>query len=80
MAGWIEEREDDETRSRSGSMYGYDTHVPMLWLGWRVPAGRKIYRSVDMCSVAPTLARIVNIGRPIASSSLPLDEIIGADK
>ena len=38
MAGWIEEREDDETRSRSGSMYGYDTHVPMLWLGWRVPA------------------------------------------
>lgn len=80
MAGWIEEREDDESRSRSGSMYGYDTHVPMLWLGWKVPAARKIYRSVDMTSVAPTLARIVNIGRPIASTALPLEEIIGADK
>lgn len=80
MAGWIEEHEDDETRSRAGSMYGYDTHVPLMWLGWHVPVGRKIYRSVDMCSLAPTLARIVNIGRPIASSALPLDEIIGADK
>ena len=78
MAGWIEEREDDEARSRSGSMYGYDTHVPMMWLGWNVPAGRKVYRSVDMCSLAPTLARIVRIGRPIASTSLPLEEIIDA--
>jgi hypothetical protein len=52
----------------------------MLWLGWKVPAARKVYRSVDMTSVAPTLARIVNIGRPIASTALPLEEIIGADK
>lgn len=74
MAGWIEERED--VRSLSGSMYGYDTHVPLMWLGWRVPAARHVYRSVDMCSVAPTLARIVRIGRPIASTALPLDEII----
>ena len=59
-------------------MYGYDTHVPLMWLGGGVPAGVRVYRSVDMCSVAPTLARLVHIGRPIASTALPLEEIVGA--
>lgn len=76
MAGWIEDREG--IRSLSGSMYGYDTHVPLMWLGGGVPAGVRVYRSVDMCSVAPTLARLVHIGRPIASTALPLEEIVGA--
>jgi arylsulfatase A-like enzyme len=64
MPGWIEERPD--VRSLSGSMYDYDTHVPLMMFGWRIPAGRVDARA-DMTSLASTLAHIMGIGRPTAS-------------
>ena len=71
MSGWIEEREG--VRALPGSMFDYDTHVPLLWFGWKIPALR-VSAPVDMTQVAPTLARILQIGRPIASTG----ETIGA--
>ncbi len=65
MPGWIEERPG--VKSLSGSMYDYDTHVPLVMFGWRIPAGREIDGRVDMTSLASTLARIMGIGRPTAS-------------
>ncbi len=65
MPGWIEERPG--AKSLSGSMYDYDTHVPLMLLGWRVPAGREVSAQADMTRIAPTLARIIDIGRPTAS-------------
>ncbi len=69
MPGWIEERPG--VKSLSGSMYDYDTHVPLMMLGWRIPAG-EVDGDVDMTSLAPTLAQIMGIGRPIASDAEPL--------
>ncbi len=66
MPGWIEQR--DDVRSLSGSMYDYDTHVPLMLLGWKIPA-RRIDTDVDMTALAPSLARIMGIGRPIGSGS-----------
>lgn len=70
MPGWIEERAG--VRSLSGSMYDYDTHVPLMMMGWRIPVSLKVYTQVDMTSLAPTLARIIGIGRPTASDGVPL--------
>lgn len=74
MPGWIEE--DDGRRSQSGSMYDYDSHVPFMVLGCGLPA-MIVERQVDMTSLAPTLARIMKISRPIASSGEPIGELTG---
>lgn len=72
MPGWIEE--DELKRSDAGSMYGYDTRVPLLF---RVPgiAPAAVEREVEMCSVAPTVARLLGIPEPEASEGRALEEI-----
>jgi predicted AlkP superfamily pyrophosphatase or phosphodiesterase len=72
MPGWIEERPD--ARSLSGSMYDYDTHVPLMMFGWKIPA-RQVGEPVDMSRVAPTLARILQISRPTASDGITIEEL-----
>ncbi len=73
MPGWIEERE--RSRSLSGSMYGYDTEVPLIFYG--KGAGMEcIRRRVDMTTVAPTLARLAGVSEPAASEGEPLEEFL----
>lgn len=71
MPGCIEERSG--VRSRSGSMYGYDTTVPLLLCGGGIPAQR-VGRSIEMTSVAPTLAYLLGIPEPAASEGTVLEE------
>ena len=72
MPGWIEER--DRCHSSSGSMYGYDTEVPLLFYGAGI-APQRIRRRVDMTSVAPTAARFLEISEPAASEGETLEEL-----
>lgn len=74
MPGWIEE--SDERRSDSGSMYGYDTHVPLLFYGWSLPAKTVAHRT-PMTSVAPTVAAVLGILPPAASEGDVLEDIVG---
>ena len=64
MPGWIEAVEGEV--AQSGSMYDYDTHVPLIIAGPGIGV-RTIGDDVDMCSVAPTLGRLIGVGRPTAS-------------
>lgn len=73
MPGWIVEQ--DRCRSASGSMYGYDTEVPLVFYGKEAGAIR-INRPVDMTAVAPTLARLAGVREPAASEGSPLEEIV----
>lgn len=73
MPGRIEERSD--RRSESGSMYGYDTRVPLVFYGWRVPVMRKVTAPVDMTAVAPTVAAVLEIVPPSASEGRALRDI-----
>ena len=58
-----------------GSPYDYDTHVPMLFLGSRVKAGR--YDSnVAPNDIAPTLATILDIETPSGSAGRVLTEML----
>ncbi|MEG2060698.1 MAG: alkaline phosphatase family protein [Alistipes sp.] len=73
IPGWIEL--DERNVSASGSLYHYDTDVPLIFYG--TGAGvQRITRHVDMTSVAPTLSRIVGISAPAASEGDPLPEIV----
>lgn len=73
MPGWIEER--DRCWSSSGSMYGYDTDVPLIFYGFQT-GPQRVGRRVDMTSVAPTLSRLLGIREPAASEGTPLAEIV----
>ena len=71
MPGWIEQRTG--IVSLSGSLYEYDTHVPMMLLGGSVPAAT-VERDVTVSSLAPTLAHIMRITVPNAATGAILDE------
>lgn len=70
MPGWIEEK--DGVRAASGSMYEYDTHVPLMVLGTGV---RRVARTVNIRDLAPSLAHIMQISRPIASDGGIIEEL-----
>ena len=76
MPGWIEEQE--RCWSMSGSMYGYDTRVPLIFYGAGI-LPRQIDRPVDMTAVAPTLCRLLGIEAPAASEGTVLEEVISSN-
>jgi arylsulfatase A-like enzyme len=70
MPEWIESR--DEVVSMSGSMYGYDTHVPLIFWGAGI-VPQRTNEPVCMTSVAPTIARLMGIAEPAASEGVALN-------
>lgn len=72
MPGWIETKTDEV--ASSGSMYDYDTHVPLIISGFGV-RHEVIDDDIDMCSVAPTIGRIIGVGRPTASVAPTLGQL-----
>lgn len=49
-----------------GSWNPYDSHIPLVWFGWGVKAG-KTGREVYMTDIAPTVANLLQIQMPNAS-------------
>ncbi len=70
-AGWTEEGPE---RSSAGSLYGYDRHVPLVFYGCGI-SPEYVDAPVNMARVAPTLARIMGIDSPIASTAEPIAEV-----
>lgn len=64
MPGWI--KEQDNTRSSSGSMYRYDTQVPLIIYGAGLQAAKR-NEKVDMTSLATTQAHLLRITTPSAA-------------
>jgi predicted AlkP superfamily pyrophosphatase or phosphodiesterase len=56
-----------EAFSKTGTTHGlwnpYDSHIPLLWFGWGIKAG-KTNREVYMTDIAPTLAAMLHIQMP----------------
>lgn len=73
MPGWMEE--DNNLRSTSISGYNYSTHVPMIIAGGNIPHSI-IERETDVTVLAPTLARLIGIDSPWASTAKAVREII----
>ena len=73
MPGWIEEQE--RCWSMSGSMYGYDTEVPLIFYG-QGAGPLRVNRRVEMTAVAPTLARMAGVREPAATEGTALEEIV----
>lgn len=69
--GWIEQ---GNGVSDSNSGYNYDTHVPLIWYGWKVKRQR-IGKSVDMRDIAPTIANFLDIPFPNGTTGNVIEEL-----
>lgn len=69
MPDWIED--EDEVRADSGSLYDYDRHVPLMFVGCDLEP-MQIKEKVDMAQLPVTLAYIMGVERPAAAE---VDEI-----
>jgi hypothetical protein len=61
--------------STHGTPYSYDAHVPVIFLGDWVKAGR-YNRRIMVNDIAPTLATILDVETPSGAVGRALDEII----
>jgi len=58
-----------------GAPYSYDSHVPCLWMGWKIQHGEEI-TPINIEDIAPTLSSLLHIMEPNGSTgkaqSIPL--------
>jgi hypothetical protein len=57
-----------------GTPYDYDSHVPLIFYGWRIKPGTYLQRT-GISDVAPTLAEMLNIETPSGSVGHILEQI-----
>lgn len=72
MPGWMIESRDYRSTSHAG--YRYDSGVPLVIYGGGI-APQCVERSVSIVEVAPTIARILGIEQPWASTARPMPEV-----
>ena len=63
------------TGTTHGSMYPYDSHIPLLWMGWGVKQGA-LNRAVYMTDISSTLAAMLKIQMPNGNVGRVINELI----
>jgi hypothetical protein len=66
---------NSNTGTTHGSMYPYDAHIPLLWMGWGVKQGLT-HRKVYMSDIAATLGAILKIQVPSGNVGSAIQELI----
>ena len=70
--GWIQYSRSGTTH---GSPFAYDTHVPLLFYGWHVPAGIT-YERTHIRDIAPTVSALIHSPMPNASTGRPIEDLL----
>lgn len=63
------------TGTTHGMWNPYDAHIPLLWYGWGIKAG-KTNRETYMTDIAPTVAALLNIQMPSGSIGKVITEVM----
>ncbi len=58
-----------------GTMYPYDSHVPLLFYGWGIKKG-ELLKQTAIADIAPTLAMLLKILEPSGSTGSPISEAL----
>ncbi len=69
--GWFD---GGSTGTTHGAWNPYDSHIPLLWYGWKVKPG-KTNRETYMTDIAPTVAAMLRIQMPNGSVGHVIEEI-----
>ncbi|OWY23205.1 alkaline phosphatase family protein [Sphingobacteriales bacterium UPWRP_1] len=70
LPGWMEH---EYTGTTHGSVYRYDTQVPLYWFGWKIPKGKQTTEPVFIPDIAATLAARLQIPYPNACTGTPVE-------
>jgi arylsulfatase A-like enzyme len=62
------------TGTTHGSPHAYDTHIPLVWMGWGIKHG-STNRTTSMTDIAPTLAGLLHIQMPNGCVGQPIEEV-----
>ncbi len=62
------------TGTTHGSWYPYDSHIPLVFMGWNVKPG-KTNQTHYMTDIAATLAAMLRIQMPSGSVGSPITEL-----
>ncbi|MFT2010767.1 alkaline phosphatase PafA [Pontibacter sp. 13R65] len=74
--GWFEGGSSKHpTGTTHGSYSNYDTHVPLVWYGWKVKPGESS-AEVMIADIAPTIASWLYIQEPNGTVGRPLQELM----
>ncbi|MEO6914886.1 MAG: alkaline phosphatase PafA [Chitinophagaceae bacterium] len=65
-----------KTGTGHGSYYPYDAHIPLVWMGWKVPKGKKTNRVTYMTDIAPSIAAMLKIQMPNGTTGTPINELV----
>ncbi|RTQ53602.1 alkaline phosphatase family protein [Hymenobacter gummosus] len=78
--GWLESYAYPVNKGTThGSSGAYDTHIPLLFWGWRVPQGESVYPA-RITDIAPTVARFLHIQEPDGCTGQPLQDVLTKKK
>ncbi len=64
-----------KTGTTHGTPYPYDSHIPLVFMGWGVKPGN-LYRQVFMTDIAPTIAALLHIQMPSGTVGKVITEVI----
>lgn len=73
--GWFDAPYAKDGGTTHGTGYAYDTHVPLLWMGWKIQPG-STSRLVGITDIAATLSDLLHISRPNACVGNPITDVI----
>ncbi|WP_081490431.1 hypothetical protein [Pontibacter sp. BAB1700] len=74
--GWFEGYGSGPQKGTThGSYSNYDTHVPLVWYGWKVKPGESSVETA-VADIAPTIASWLYIQEPNGSVGRPLQEFM----
>ena len=64
-----------KTGTTHGAAYTYDTHVPLIWYGWKIINGAS-YEPVNISDIAPTISSFLDIAFPNGCVGKPIYGIV----
>ncbi|HCL82356.1 MAG TPA: alkaline phosphatase family protein [Chitinophagaceae bacterium] len=71
--GWLERYA--QTGTTHGTWNPYDTHIPLIFMGWDIQPGATANR-VQMTDIAPTLATLLHIQPPSGNIGTPIVDLL----
>jgi arylsulfatase A-like enzyme len=74
---WYSDR--DLEGATHGTWNPYDSHIPLLWMGWQVPRGRS-NEEVYMTDIAPTVAALLRVQMPNGCIGKPIIDLLKGEE
>jgi hypothetical protein len=75
-SGWLDEH--GKTGTTHGTWNPYDTHIPLIFMGWGIHQGAS-NTEVHMTDIAPTVAALLHIQMPNGCIGKPIEAILRSD-